>query len=179
MTYKEKIIYLKLTESKYIGKPIPEDINKRYTKIKEEVLKLDLNIFNVLYHMIINEKTNLDFLKNKKDDSENEEIFINYLDNEILKHQNNIKSYGEQILRLYSRDTIIDIFEKRKQACQRRIDVCNLKLNMNPSDRATLISLEHEQDYLNQLNNLLDISKGSISEMIDSYVDVSFERRKL
>ena len=179
MNYKEKLNYLKLTEREFTGRQIPEDINRRYSLIKNEVLEFESNVFNILFNSIMNEKTQLEFLNSQKESHPRDELFQKYLDNEILKHQYNIKLYGDQILSLYSRDTIINIFEKRKNACQERIDYCNNNLKTKPDDKALLISLRYDQENLNKLNNVLSILKGFTPEMVDCYVDVSQERQKL
>ena len=172
MSYEDKINYLINTEKTFEGKEIPNDINRRYSIIKEEVKEFELNVFNILYNSIMNEKTQIEFLKKQKDSS-NDELFHEYLDKEINKHKENIKLYGEQVYSLYSRETFIKIFEKRKEACQRRINYNSYQMEINANEEQAGINLRYENNYMKELNNALNILNGTMLEMINSYINIS------
>ena len=173
MTYQEKVDYLIQTEKQFEGKEMYDGIKRIYQIIKGEVYDFELNVFNILYNSIMNEKSQIDFLNEQKENHKNDELFNEYLDKEIERHKNNIKMFGEQVYSLYSREMIIGNFEKRKDACQKRIDYCNMQLNMNSQDPASTVAVRYETNYMNQINNALSILNGTMIEMVDSYLNVS------
>lgn len=172
MTYQEKVDYLIKLEKQFEGREMYGEIKRRYDITKGEVYDFEQEVFNILFNYIMNEKNQIDFLNNQKEQHKSAEMFKVYLDNEITKHQENIKLYGEQVYSLYSRETIIGVFEKRIEACKKRIDYWNYQMEINANEELAGMNLRRENNYLKELNNALTILNGTMLEMLNSYLSV-------
>ena len=75
MTYQEKFDYLIQIEKQFEGKEMYDGIKRIYQIIKGEVYDFELNVFNILYNSIMNEKSQIDFLNEQKENHKNDELF--------------------------------------------------------------------------------------------------------
>ncbi len=173
MTYQEKVDYLIQIEKQFEGKEMYDGIKRIYQIIKGEVYDFELNVFNILYNSIMNEKSQIEFLNEQKENHKNDELFNEYLDKEIERHKNNIKMFEEQVYSLYSRESLIKFYNKIYTSSINDLNNQKNELEKDPNNQLAKSIISHVTLRINHFNNILSVLNGTISEMLGSYIQTS------
>lgn len=174
MNYSEKVEYLKKIDQLSTTDP---EIQRRYSMIKQEVYEFENNVFNVILKEIQNEKHQIEFLNNQKEQASNDELFKAYCDDKINQHKENITAYGNQIYSMYTRETILDFYTKRQSACQERVEYWQKDSSSDPT--VSKISLNHSLRELEEINFALNLLNGRDNDLLQSYLRVEDIGKKI
>lgn len=94
-------------------------------------------------------------------------------------HKSNITSYGNQIYSMYTRNDIIGFYEKRKEACQERINYSKNNLETDPENKVSKIALNDSLKELKEIDFALGLLNGTDLDLLHSYINVSEIGKKI
>ena len=159
MNYNEKVEYLIKTEKLQSNDP---EIQRRVHDIKQDVLSFEYNVFYTFVNSIKNLINQIHFLKQQKE-KDSDELFISLCDAEINKYQESINQYQIQINDMYSKDTIKQVYEKRKESCVARINYAKKAIEVNKENKVLIISLNDSLNEMKEIDFYLDILNNNLN----------------
>ena len=175
MNYREKVEYLKKMDQLSTSDP---SVLRRYSIISDEVYDFERSVFDVILNEIINDKRQIEFLNNQIERTPDSEDLRAYCSDKINQHKENITAYGNQIYSMYTRESIISFFEKRKLACQERIEYS--KKHLNDKDAlVNKISLNNSLQELEEINLAINLLNGRDEFMLNSYLNMEDIGKKI
>lgn len=119
------------------------------------------------------------FLEEQKINEDSNDMFKAYCSYEIGRHKEIIQDYGTQVLSLYSREEIINFYQKRKEVCVNRINYANNRLKENQNDRVSQISLKDAEVEMSEINFALNILNGIDIDLLNVSIPVSEIGKKI
>ena len=164
MNYKEKVEWLKQVEPTLDS--TSEEIKQQFAQLQSEVFTFESKMFEVIMNSLESELQQIDFIT-KSMETNIDSNYQEYADNEIARHRQIISEYGNQVDNLYTKDTIISVYESSKLACNERIEYSNRVLAENPEDSVSLASKDTDELLMNGIEHSLAVLKGISMELQD------------